>query len=210
LRSYLIKIIIFAEILLIYELVKGGPIYIDYGKLIPISVHEGINVLILLGALYLTVTTTSRLTAVVGTSIIGYAICLMFVFYSAPDLAITQFTIDTLTVVLFVFVLFNLPSFLVVPHSNRAIVIRDAFVAGLFGILLSLTAIKVLQIPTVKDISEFYGKFAYSLAKGKNVVNIVLVDFRGLDTMFEIVVLSISAIGVYSLIKLRLKTSEKE
>jgi multicomponent Na+:H+ antiporter subunit A len=210
LRSYLIKIIIFAEILLIYELVKGGPIYIDYSKLIPVSVHEGINVLILLGAIYLTVTTTSRLTAVVGTSIIGYAICLMFVFYSAPDLAITQFTIDTLTVVLFVFVLFNLPSFLVVAHGNRSIVIRDALVAGLFGILLSLTAIKVLQVPTVKDISEFYGKFAYSLAKGKNVVNIVLVDFRGFDTMFEIVVLSISAIGVYSLIKLRLKTSEKD
>jgi multicomponent Na+:H+ antiporter subunit A len=210
LRSYLIKIIIFAEMLLIYELIKGGAIYIDYSELLPISVHEGINVLILLGALYLTVTTSSRLTAVVGTSIIGYAMCLMFVFYSAPDLAITQFTIDTLTVVLFVFVLFNLPSFLVVPHSNRSIIVRDGFVAALFGIILSLTAIKVLQIPTEKEISDFYGQFAYSLAHGKNVVNIVLVDFRGFDTMFEIVVLSISAIGVYSLLKLRLKTSEKE
>ena len=210
LRSYLIRIIIFAEILLAYELIIGGPIYIDYSKLIPISVHEGINVVILLGALYLTVTTSSRLTAVVGTSIIGYAICLMFVFYSAPDLAITQFTIDTLTVVLFVFVLFNLPSFLVIPNSNKSIVVRDGIVAGIFGIILSITAIKVLQVPTSKEITEFYGEFAYSLAKGKNVVNIVLVDFRGLDTMFEIVVLSISALGVYSLIKLKLKTSEKE
>ncbi|MCE7040437.1 hydrogen gas-evolving membrane-bound hydrogenase subunit E [Dyadobacter sp. CY312] len=210
LRSYLIRIIVFAEILLVYELIRGGPIHIDYSKLIPISIHEGVNVLILLGALYLTVTTTSRLTAVVGTSIIGYAICLMFVFYSAPDLAITQFTIDTLTVVLFVFVLFNLPSFLVIPNSNKSIIVRDGLVAGSFGIILSLTAIKVLQVPTEKGISEFYGEFAYSLARGKNVVNIVLVDFRGFDTMFEIVVLSISALGVYSLIKLKLKTSEKE
>jgi multicomponent Na+:H+ antiporter subunit A len=210
LRSYLIRIILFAEILLSYELIIGGPIYIDYSVLTPISVHEGVNVLILLGALYLTVTTSSRLTAVVGTSIIGYAICLMFVFYSAPDLAITQFTIDTLTVVLFVYVLFNLPSFLVIPNSNKWIVVRDGFVACSIGIILSLTAIKVLQVPTGKEISDFYGKFAYSLAKGKNVVNVVLVDFRGFDTMFEIVVLSISAIGVYSLIKLRLKTSEKE
>jgi multicomponent Na+:H+ antiporter subunit A len=210
LRSYLIRIILFAEILLSYELIIGGPIYIDYSVLTPISLHEGINVLILLGALYLTVTTSSRLTAVVGTSIIGYAICLMFVFYSAPDLAITQFTIDTLTVVLFVYVLFNLPSFLVIPNSNKWIVVRDGFVACSIGIILSLTAIKVLQVPTGKEISDFYGKFAYSLAKGKNVVNVVLVDFRGFDTMFEIVVLSISAIGVYSLIKLRLKTSEKE
>jgi multicomponent Na+:H+ antiporter subunit A len=210
LRSYLLKIIIFAELLLAYELLIGGPIYIDYSKLSPISVYEGINVLILISAVYLTVTTSSRLTAVVGTSVIGYAICLMFVFYSAPDLAMTQFTIDTLTVVLFVFVLFNLPSFLIVPNSNKLSVARDAFVAISFGGILSLIAIKVLQVPTSIAISEFYGENAYLLAKGKNVVNVILVDFRGFDTMFEIVVLSIAALGVYSLIKLRLKASEKE
>ncbi|RYD93391.1 MAG: DUF4040 domain-containing protein, partial [Sphingobacteriales bacterium] len=210
LRSYLLKIIIFAELLLAYELIIGGPIYIDYSQLSPISLYEGVNVLILIAALYLTVTTSSRLTAVVGTSVIGYAICLMFVFYSAPDLAMTQFTIDTLTVVLFVFVLFNLPSFLMVPNSNKLSVARDAVVALSFGGILSLIAIKVLQVPTSKAISDFYGEYAYTLAKGKNVVNVILVDFRGIDTMFEIVVLSIAALGVYSLIKLRLKTSEKE
>jgi len=210
LRSYLFKIIIFAEALLIYELLIGGPIYIDYGQLSPITFYEAINVLILIGALVLTVTTSSRLTAVVGTSVVGYAICLMFVFYSAPDLAITQFTIDTLTVVLFVFVLFNLPSFLNFSTNNRATVVRDACVAISFGTILSLIAIKVLQVPTKIEISDFYGKFAYELGKGKNVVNVILVDFRGVDTMFEIVVLSIAALGVYSLLKLRLKASEKE
>lgn len=210
LRSYLFKIIIFAEALLIYELLIGGPIYIDYDQLSPITFYEAINVLILIGALVLTVTTSSRLTAVVGTSVVGYAICLMFVFYSAPDLAITQFTIDTLTVVLFVFVLFNLPSFLNFSTNNRATVVRDACVAISFGAILSLIAIKVLQVPTKIEISDFYGKFAYELGKGKNVVNVILVDFRGVDTMFEIVVLSIAALGVYSLLKLRLKASEKE
>jgi multicomponent Na+:H+ antiporter subunit A len=165
--------------------------------------------LILISAVYLTITTTSRLTAVVGTSIIGYAICLMFVFYSAPDLAMTQFTIDTLTVVLFVFVLFNLPPFLNFSKNKKS-VFRDATVAIGFGVILSLIAIKVLQVPTDITTSEFYGRYAYTLAKGKNVVNVILVDFRGFDTMFEIVVLSIAAIGVFSLIKLRLKASEKE
>ncbi|MEJ5960877.1 putative monovalent cation/H+ antiporter subunit A [Pedobacter immunditicola] len=209
LRSYLLKIIIFAELLLAYELVKGGPIYIDYGKLSPISVYEAVIVLILTGAVYLTISTSSRLSAVVGTSVIGYAICLIFVYYSAPDLAMTQFSIDTLTVVLFVFVLFNLPSFINFKGDKIA-KIRDSFVAVAFGTILSLIAIKVLQVPTDIAISEFYGKFAYTLAKGKNVVNVILVDFRGIDTMFEIVVLSIAALGVYSLIKLRLKASEKE
>src|SRR5690606_519806 len=149
-----------------------GPIYIDYSKLSHISVYEGVNVLILLAAVYLTVSTSSRLTAVVGTSVIGYAICLMFVFYSAPDLAMTQFTIDTLTVVLFVFVLFNLPSFL--NFANRTSKLRDAIVSIIFGTLLSVIAIKVLQVPTDIDISEFYAKYAYTLAKGKNVVNVIL------------------------------------
>ncbi len=210
LRSYLLKIIIFAELLLGYELIMSGPIYLDYSKLSPISIYEGVNVAILIGAIYLTITTTSRLTAVVGTSVIGYAICLIFVFYGAPDLAITQFTIDTLTVVLFVFVLFNLPSFLVVPGNKKIIVSRDAFVALTFGAILSMIALKVLQVPVDTEISRFYGNFAYTLAKGKNVVNVILVDFRGFDTMFEIVVLSIAALGVYSLIQLRLKASEKE
>lgn len=210
LRSYLLKIIIFAELLLAYELFMAGPLFIDYTILSPISIYEAMNVLVLIGALYLTVTTSSRLTAVVGTSVVGYAICLMFVFYSAPDLAMTQFTIDTLTVVLFVFVLFNLPPFLKFPVRNKKIIARDAIVALSFGCILSLIAIKVLQVPTSITTSEFYAEFAYTLAKGKNVVNVILVDFRGFDTMFEIIVLSIAAIGVYSLIKLRLKASERE
>ncbi|UZJ66044.1 hypothetical protein OKW96_08085 [Sphingobacterium sp. KU25419] len=73
-----------------------------------------------------------------------------------------------------------------------------------------MVAIRVLHVPTHIAISEFYGKNAYLLAKGRNVVNVLLVDFRGFDTMFEIVVLSIAALGVYSLLKLRLKSSEKE
>ncbi|UZJ66045.1 proton-conducting transporter membrane subunit [Sphingobacterium sp. KU25419] len=112
LRSYLLKIIIFAEVLLAYQLYLGGPLHINWDLLSAISVYEVITVLIVFGAVALTLSTASRLTAVVATSVIGYGICLLFVFYSAPDLAMTQFTIDTLTVVLFVLVLFKLPPFL--------------------------------------------------------------------------------------------------
>jgi multicomponent Na+:H+ antiporter subunit A len=210
LRSYLLKIIIFAEILLAYELFKDGPIYIDYSILSPISIYEAMNVLVLIGALILIVRTPSRLTAVVGTSVVGYAICLLFVFYGAPDLAMTQFTIDTLTVILFVFVLFHLPPFLKIHTLNKKAILRDSVVAISFGTILSLIAIKVLQVPTIKETSKFYGDYAYLLAKGKNVVNVILVDFRGFDTMFEIIVLSIAALGVYSLLKLKLKASERE
>jgi multicomponent Na+:H+ antiporter subunit A len=210
LRSYMLKIIIFAELLLAYELFRAGPIFIDFSLLTPISIYEAMNVFVLMVALYLTVTTSSRLTAVVATSIVGFTICLMFVFYGAPDLAMTQFTIDTLTVVLFVFVLFNLPPFLKFSTWNKRVIIRDTIVALSFGSILSLIALMAWQVPISSEISDFYGKYAYTLAKGKNVVNVILVDFRGFDTMFEIIVLSIAGIGVYSLLKLRLKSSEKE
>ncbi len=210
LRSYVIKIIIFAEFLLIYDLVVGGPLVIDYSLLSEITLFDAASVVFMIAGVMMTLFTKSRLTAVIGTSIVGYALCLLFMIYSAPDLAITQFTIDTLIVVLFVLVMFNLPPFIKFADLNAKVILRDAVVSISFGLIMSLIALRVLQVPTSKEVSEFYGTFAYTLAKGKNVVNVILVDFRGMDTMFEIIVLGIAAIGVYSLIKLRLKASEKE
>ncbi|MDN3708912.1 DUF4040 domain-containing protein [Myroides ceti] len=139
--------------------------------------------------------------------VVGYSICLIFVFYGAPDLAMTQFAIDTLTVVLFVLVLFRLPSFL--KFSNRKIQIRDAIIATIFGILISLITLQALVYPSDKEVSKFYADSAYTLAKGKNVVNVILVDFRGFDTLIETIVLSIAAIGVYSILKYKTKDGEK-
>lgn len=208
LRSYLMKIILFAEAVLAYKLWASGPISIDFWTLTYPDLYEIAIVTVLIGALFLILTTPSRLTAVVSMSVIGYCTCLIFVIYSAPDLAMTQFTIDTLSTVLFVLVLYKLPSF--INLTSKKVLFRDALVASSFGIIISLTAFKMWSEPIMKDISDFYGENAYLLAKGKNVVNVILVDFRGIDTMFETVVLSIAAIGVYSMIRLRLKSSEKE
>ncbi|NQD69512.1 putative monovalent cation/H+ antiporter subunit A [Sphingobacterium shayense] len=208
LRSYHFRIILAAELLLGYKLWLSGPIYINFDQLTPLSWYEVGITLILLGALYIVVTTKSRLTSVVSTSVIGYAVCLLFVFYSAPDLAMTQFTIDTLTTVLFVLVLYKLPPF--INLTSRKVLVRDAILALGFGAILAMIALRILYEPNTTEVSDFYGENAYLLAKGKNVVNVILVDFRGIDTMFETVVLAISALGVYSLIRLRLKSSEKE
>ncbi len=208
LRSYHLKIILFAECLLAYKLWLGGPINIDFYSLKMLTIYEVAVIAILLSALMIILTTKSRLTAVVSMSVVGYCICLMFVFYSAPDLAMTQFTIDTLTTVLFVLVLYKLPPFLNLGTSKERY--RDIAVSLGFGIILSMVALRVHHEPIDTAVSEFYAENAYALAKGKNVVNVILVDFRGIDTMFETVVLSIAAIGVYSLLRLRLKSSEKE
>lgn len=208
LRSYLFKILLSAVLILSYKLFLIGDLNINWEMISPITIYEVVVSLVLIAGVYLTITTVSRLTAVVATSVIGYCICLLFVFYSAPDLALTQFSIDTLTVVLFVLVLFRLPPFL--NFAKNSTKIRDSILSVWFGVVIAMTALHVLHEPTENTVSKYYGDNAYLLAKGKNVVNVILVDFRGIDTMFEIVVLGIAAIGVYSLLKLRLKPSERE
>ena len=68
----------------------------------------------------------------------------------------------------------------------------------------------MLAQPQNNEISAYYAENAYVLAHGKNVVNVILVDFRGIDTMVEISVLAIAAIGVFGLLKLRLKSEERK
>jgi multicomponent Na+:H+ antiporter subunit A len=208
LRSYILRITLFTLVLVGYKLFTGDLFHFRLKEVSPITIYEFVVCGLLIVAVYVVLTTWNRLTAVVATSVIGYCICLLFVFYSAPDLALTQFTIDTLTVVLFVLVLFRLPPFL--NFANRGVKIRDAIVSITLGLFIALIALQVLNEPQNREISKFYGDNAYTLAKGKNVVNVILVDFRGFDTMFEIIVLAIASLGVYSLMKLRMKSSEKD
>lgn len=200
-------IIVFLTGIIGYKLFADVPLRVNTEDLSAFRIYEFIIFLITLAAVYIVTTTTSRLASIAALGIIGYCICLIFVFYGAPDLAMTQFAIDTLLVVLFVLVLFKLPSFL--KFSNKKIQFRDGVIAIAFGILISLITLQALVYPSTKDVSKFYADNAYLLAKGKNVVNVILVDFRGFDTMIETIVLSIAAIGVYGMLKYKLKDGEK-
>jgi multicomponent Na+:H+ antiporter subunit A len=208
LRTYVLIIVVFLITLLSYKLFTGVNIYIDSGAMHEITSYEATIVGIMLIAIFKTVFTLSRLVAVVAMGVVGYCLCLLFVFYSAPDLAMTQFTIDTLTVVLFVLILFRLPSFIKTRNYPRQV--RDGLVALSLGTLLSIIAMEVLNESVTKETSRYYAENAYVLAKGKNVVNVILVDFRGMDTIVEIIVLTIAAIGVYSMLKLKIGQEVKE
>jgi multicomponent Na+:H+ antiporter subunit A len=208
LRVYLQYIVVFLTVLLTLRYFTGTQPAIDLSRVSDITLYEGIVAGVMLLAIGLALFAASRLTAIAAMSVVGYCICLLFVFYSAPDLAMTQFTIDTLTVVLFVLVLFKLPPFR--NLTSPAGTVRDAVICLAFGTLVSAVALEVLGEPVNKEISRFYAENAYVQAKGKNIVNVILVDFRGLDTMVEITVLTIAAIGVYSLLKLKIGLHEKE
>ncbi|MUP44785.1 putative monovalent cation/H+ antiporter subunit A [Gramella sp. BOM4] len=208
LRNYISIIILFLVVLVGYILIGNTNFVIDYHSFSKLTIYEIIITLILIGGIFYTVFTQSRLSAVVGMGVVGLAICLIFVIYSAPDLAMTQFSIDTLTVILFVLVLYKLPKYL--KLSDYKTRIRDGILSAIFGTLITTLALEVLSEPVNKDISEFYAQNAYLEAHGKNVVNVILVDFRGADTLIEISVLSIAAVGVFGLMKLRLKMADRK
>jgi multicomponent Na+:H+ antiporter subunit A len=203
LRYYILIIVSFTTAIVAWNLLPGISLYSEFSKLKELVPYEVIVWGIMLVALGFTVFTGSRLAAVAALGVVGYAICLIFVFYSAPDLAMTQFTIDTLTVILFVLVLYRLPKYL--DFSERRDRYRDGGVALIFGSLITMLALAVLNEPVNRATSNYYAENAYTLAKGKNIVNVILVDFRGMDTLVEISVLAIAAVGVYSLMKLRIK-----
>ena len=208
LRNYITVIVVFLISLVAFTLLNNTTYQIDYSSFSKLTIYEVVSLCIMILAIGFAVFTKSRLAAVAATGVMGYSICLFFVFYSAPDLAMTQFAIDTLTVILFVLVLYKLPRYL--NLSDYKTRIKDGIIAIAFGGLVSILALEVLAQPQNNEISSYYAENAYVLAHGKNVVNVILVDFRGIDTMVEISVLAIAAIGVFGLLKLRLKSEERK
>lgn len=183
----------------------------DWGNLglTPLQLPELILAGVVLAAVALVVRVESRLTAVAALGVIGYGIAVFYILYSAPDLAMTQFSIETLTVILFVLVIYRLPRF--ERFSSRSTHINDAIVAGFVGILMAgLTLMaQVVHLRGASALTDFFIRSTEPLAKGHNVVNVILVDFRGFDTLIEITVLSVSAIGVFALLRSRSLYLEK-
>jgi multicomponent Na+:H+ antiporter subunit A len=166
-----------------------------------ILIHELFIILTVVVASVLIIFTRSRLTAVASLGLIGYGLAIIFVLFGAPDIAMTQFTIDTLTVILFVLILWKLPHFsLMSPPSSR---IRDLFISVIFGGMISFLLLLIISNPQEGDLKRYYSESSYLLGHGRNIVNVILVDFRSLDTLGEITVLAVAAIGVYSLLKFK-------
>ncbi|NYT72285.1 putative monovalent cation/H+ antiporter subunit A [Halomonas sp. QX-2] len=153
-----------------------------------------------MGALFATIS-RSRLGAVVSVGIMGFSIALIFILFSAPDLAITQLLVETLTVILLVLVLFRLPRFSNLSTSLERI--RDGAVAAMVGILICLLIMTSWSIQQFEPISTYMIENSAPLAYGRNIVNVILVDYRALDTLGEMFVLALAAIGVIAMLKLR-------
>ncbi|MET9300963.1 Na+/H+ antiporter subunit A [Micromonospora aurantiaca] len=140
-----------------------------------------------------------RLTAMILVGVTGYGTALMFILHGAPDLALTQFLVETVTIVMFVLVLRRLPR----RFSARPIRATRRFRVALgvaVGVVTAGMAYVAAGSRTATPISVGFPDEAVSYGGGKNVVNVTLVDIRAWDTMGEIAVLVVAATGVASLI----------
>ncbi len=163
--------------------------------------HEVVVVgMMAMGALFAAIS-RSRLGAVVSVGVMGFSIALIFILFSAPDLGITQLLVETLTVILLVLVLFRLPRFSNLSSSLERI--RDGIVAAIVGILICLLILTAWSIQQFEPISQYMVENSVPLAHGLNIVNVILVDYRALDTLGEMFVLALAAIGVIAMLKLR-------
>ena len=161
---------------------------------------SGLVVIIIAAAIYSAVS-RSRVATIIALGVVGYGIALIYLYFSAIDLAITQILVETLIVVMFGLVLQRLPKF--ARLSGRMTKLRDLGIALAFGSVMTITAIKAIHVDFSHPISDYYLENSYSKGFGSNVVNVILVDFRALDTMGEIIVLTIAAVGVSLLFSLK-------
>ena len=149
-----------------------------------------------------------RLAALTMVSVCGLMTCITFVWFSAPDLALTQLAVEVVTTVLILLGLRWLPRRIEgvspLPGSQeqaRLRRLRDLILAVLVGGGMALLSYAMLTRPTPNDISSFYLSRALPEGGGSNVVNVMLVDFRGFDTLGEVTVLVAVALAVFALLR---------
>jgi multicomponent Na+:H+ antiporter subunit A len=162
--------------------------------------HEAVVALLILAGAITTVRARYRLTGVAALGVTGLGMALIFVMFGAPDLAITQVMVETLTVILFVLVFYHLPPF--VPRSTRRQRFRDLTISIVAGLLMVFVMLATASIHLEPVLTDFFAQQSLSAAHGRNIVNVILVDFRALDTLGEITVLAVAGFGVYALLRL--------
>lgn len=202
-RHYLLYIFSFMIIALLTVLIREPEIRFGMEHYAPLSFYETAVVAVMLLAALAVPFAKSRVNAILFTGGTGYMVTLLFVIFRAPDLALTQMIIETVSVILFLLCFRYLPKLKKQKEPLR-FKLPNLIIALGVGLTMTLIALAAMGTSPFEPISEYFLKESYNLAGGKNVVNVILVDFRGFDTLFEIMVLGIASLAIYGLIHLRM------
>ncbi|MFS8044718.1 putative monovalent cation/H+ antiporter subunit A [Rhizobium sp. BR 314] len=164
--------------------------------------HEATIFLIAVIGLASVVLARDRLTAIVSLGIQGFAVAVIFLLFGAPDLSFTQFMVETLSVVILAMVMTRLR---LSPADRRPPLkmFAHALLAIGCGAGFSLLLLKATQAPFDLTLTAFFDRYSKLIAHGDNVVNVIIVDFRGTDTLGEIAVVAMTGLAILALIRIR-------
>ena len=162
-------------------------------------IKEWAAVALIAGGALMAVATRSRLAAICALGVVGVGVAILFLMFGAPDVAMTQMLVETLIVVLVAVAMLRLPG--LEPVSAKRVRVPDALLAVAVGSLVALTLLAVVHGPIDRTVTAYFEQNSVPEAFGRNIVNVILVDFRALDTFGEIAVVAAAALGAYALIR---------
>jgi multicomponent Na+:H+ antiporter subunit A len=199
LELYLVVLFSMLVLALFWPLISLGGLP-EWPAFPDLHLHEwGVLALALIGVLAVPLSST-RLTAILALGIQGFAMALIFLMFGAPDLAFTQFMVEVLSVVILTLVMTKLK---LSQRDQRPFedLLRDGGLALLCGLGVAVLLVAVQAGPLDERLSAFFTATSVPLAHGHNIVNVILVDYRGLDTLGEISVVMAAGIAVLALIR---------
>ena len=201
LRRYITVVVLAAMVLVVGALIRSGapPLsrLIDGVELS--FLDYALAAFLVLGAVVL-LFRRGPLEMMLALGFIGALVTAAFALYSAPDLALTQLVVELLMVVLLVLGISKMLRVFNVSTPRRVLAIQAAFSAA-FGLMVTFLLLTVLATPQHPSIAPFFLENSAALSKAKNVVNTILVDFRGFDTLGEITVVGMAALAVFAIVR---------
>ncbi|MCF8037208.1 MAG: DUF4040 domain-containing protein [Desulfobacteraceae bacterium] len=185
-----------------YSYVHGMQVLPDIG--VPVlSLREWLLILVILAAAGAVLVTRSVLLAICALGVVGAGIAVIFLSYGAPDLALTQLLVETLTVIIVSIILLHLPGLGPGRKTTGRKKLFDGVLAVGMGVLMTTLILTVLSTPLDRSVTDFFENNSYLAAHGRNIVNVILVDFRSMDTLGEIIVVATAGLAGYALIQKR-------
>ncbi|PXA92406.1 hypothetical protein DMC47_23835 [Nostoc sp. 3335mG] len=201
LRRYLLTVVIGMAALIFWS-VGMADAWPNIPELGDIRIAPAIVALVGLGGAIAATRTKSLVAGLVATGLTGFAVAITFMMNGAPDLALTQFTVEALIVVLLTALLLAIP--IATPATRTPAMRRsDAVTAAVLATLLFFGFLDMAARGHESAAGAFFGRMSYVAAQGHNVVNVILVDFRAIDTLGETFVIAVSAILAASLLAAR-------
>ncbi len=165
----------------------------------PVSFVEIIlGIILCLSAIATVIFHRKRMVSLITISVVGLIVSVAFARFSAPDLALTQLAVEVVTVILLMLALYFLPQ-KTPAESSPSRVVRDVGIAAAVGGIVATINYAFITQP-LDSISTFFLENSKTGGGGTNAVNVILVDFRGLDTLGEILVLGIAGFGIFKLL----------